>query len=86
MLIFIFVGYFVVRFIVDFVLRKKLPKEKFPLWSFRITAVTSLIFGALLLFSLQGVKDFWGRAAGFLLLLDSFLAVVSLMRWNNMKS
>ena len=83
MLLFIFIGYFAVRILVDFVMRKRMDPLKFPVWSYRITAASSLIFGALLLFSLQGVSDFWGKAAGYLLLLDSFLAVIALMNLHN---
>ena len=67
-------------------LRKQVAKEDFFLAANKVYTFSSLILGTLLLFTLQGHDNFWGRAAGFLLLADSFFSCLMVIRLNKMAS
>ncbi|WP_071130575.1 hypothetical protein [Enterococcus timonensis] len=81
MTIIVFIGYFLVRLLVNGWLKKKVPAEQFILQSNKIYTFTSLIFGVALLAS-GAANDFWGRVAGFLLLADSFLSCLLVIHFN----
>lgn len=76
MLFLIFVGYFAVRIYVGVNLRKKTDPKDFPVASNKIYAISSFIFGTILMFYLQGQVNFWGKAVGWLLLADSFFSCI----------
>lgn len=84
MLFLIFIGYFAVRIFVETKLRKKVAKENFFLAANKVYTFSSLILGALLLFTLQGHNNFWGHTAGFMLLADSFFSCLMVIRLNKM--
>lgn len=75
--------YFLIRFIVGVVLRRRVDPQKFFQLGNQIYGISSLILGALLLFSLGGRGSLLETAVGFMLLADSFFSILALLRLNN---